>query len=187
MVWYPVPDFSARARNPSSTWLSMKMEMRVFPFCGRTAPRLPFEKSYSALIEFAFLSRRYARGNQSILVAALGVDDYQQFTCASKTNRDKALLAFRVRVLDRNRERILKHAFGIGKRNTVLSQICRRFGGIVATAHAEMIYMLYAYCKCVKLALPPRLVQGLLHRGEQVLEYRARAEIDFGAHLHAGR
>src|SRR5687767_8265335 len=36
--------------------LSMKIVMRVFPFSKTTAPRLPFEKSYSALIGFAFLA-----------------------------------------------------------------------------------------------------------------------------------
>src|SRR5487761_2312304 len=33
------------------------MEMRVLPFRGITAPRLPLEKSYSALIVISFLSR----------------------------------------------------------------------------------------------------------------------------------
>src|SRR5437660_7586138 len=32
----------------------MKMEIRVLPFCGMTAPRLPLEKSYSAFTGMAF-------------------------------------------------------------------------------------------------------------------------------------
>ena len=36
-------------------------------------------------------------------------------------------------------------------------------------------------------AFPPRLVGDFLNRREQVLETRARAEVDLGAHLHAGK
>ena len=58
-------------RTRASTELSMKMEMRVLPFCGMTAPRLPLEKSYSALISLALLSRRPTRRDRAALVVAL--------------------------------------------------------------------------------------------------------------------
>ena len=32
----------------------------------------------------------------------------------------------------------------------------------------------------------PGLMQGLLHRREQILQHGARAELDFGVELHAG-
>src|SRR5947207_1279857 len=55
--------------------LSMKIEMRVLPFCTTTAPRLPFEKSYSGFIAFPLLARRAARRDQAAGVLALGPAD----------------------------------------------------------------------------------------------------------------
>src|ERR1035437_6750348 len=50
--------------------------LRAFPFWGSTAPRLPFEKSYSALIVFPFLSRCATCRNQAVLVVALGIPHF---------------------------------------------------------------------------------------------------------------
>src|SRR6266545_3145105 len=99
----------------------MKIEMRVLPFCGMIAPRLPFEKSYSALIVLALLSRCTTGRDQPILVIALRIDNNQQLAGASKTDGNEASLTLGVRILDGNGERVLQHAFGIGKRNSVFS------------------------------------------------------------------
>jgi hypothetical protein len=107
----------------------MKMEMRVLPFCGITAPRLPLEKSYSALMVFSFLSRRTTRRDRAVLAFALRPDQYKQFTGAPQSDGDEALFAFGVRVLNSDRERILKHTFRIGKRNPMFLRFAAAFAG----------------------------------------------------------
>ena len=93
---------------------------------------------------FSFLSRRTTCRNRAVFAVALGPDQYKQFTSASQPDGYEAMFAFGVRVLDGDRKRILKHTFRIGKRNTMLLQICGSFRRIVLEAHAAMIYMLYA-------------------------------------------
>jgi hypothetical protein len=123
------------------------MEMPDLPFCGMTAPRLPLEKSYSVLILFPFLSRRPARRNRAALAITLCPDHHKQFTGTSQTDGNEALLAFGIRVFNSDRKRILKHAFGVGKRNPMFPEVCRRFSWIVPEPHPQMVYMLYVLCK----------------------------------------
>src|SRR2546426_964492 len=94
----------------------MNIEMRVLPFCGITAPRLPFEKSYSAFIVSTFLPHRASRRNQPVIVAALCPHNDEQFACGAETDRHEALFAFGTCVFDRKRKRILQN-FGGSKRN----------------------------------------------------------------------
>src|SRR5207244_3392602 len=104
MVWYPVPSLRARARNSVRTALSMKMEIRVFPVIA--APRLPFEKSYSALIGFALLTGRSARRDQTKRIAAFRVDDYHKMSAAVPANPHEALLANGIGILDCDGQRV---------------------------------------------------------------------------------
>src|SRR4030095_5370721 len=84
------------------------------------APLLPFEKSYSALISFAFLSRSTSSGDQAIFLPTLGVDDHQEIAQAPQSDCNVSVFTLRVRVLDRHRQRVLEYAFGVGKRDAVL-------------------------------------------------------------------
>src|SRR5450755_1700683 len=108
-----MPDFSARARNASRMALSIKIEMRVLPFSGTTAPLFPFEKSYSALISFAFLSRRTASGDHAILLTAFRIDHHQQFAQVPQPDCSVPAFTLRIWVFDGQCQRILEHAFGV--------------------------------------------------------------------------
>src|ERR1700746_7577 len=88
-----------------------------------TAPLLPFKKSYSALISFAFLSRSTASGDQAILLPALRVDDHKEIARAPQSDCDVSRFTLRIRGLDRQRQRVLEHAFGVGKRDAVLPHV----------------------------------------------------------------
>src|SRR5690349_13913970 len=145
MVWYPVPAFSARARNSASVALSMKMEMRVFPFWGITAPRLPFEKSYSAFIGFALSASCVTGRDEARLAIAVGVDHDQEFTGASKANGHVAWFIHGTDVLDRQRKRIEQRALGIGEGNAMLLEVGRSLDWVVLERHFASIYILYAY------------------------------------------
>src|SRR6185369_17537561 len=162
-VWYPELDFSARARNSSRMALSMKIDIRVLPFCGMTAPRLPFAKSYSPFINPSLFACRTPRRNETGLAAAVGVDDDKRFAIAAKTNRDKAWFTRRAEVLYGHCHRIEQDAFRIRERNAMLLEIGRGFEWIVQRRHIRIIYTLYVSCKrylrgeqgCAGGPLPP--------------------------------
>jgi hypothetical protein len=63
--------------------------MRVFPFAGSSGPRLPFEKSYSALIVFHLMPRSLASRYEPGLLTTKHVDNNQDYSCATHANRHK--------------------------------------------------------------------------------------------------
>src|SRR5687768_12926267 len=117
--------------------------MRVLPFWGITAPRFPFEKSYSAFILSSLLSRRTTRRDESVLFIPLRPYDHQQFASASQPDRYETSLSLGIRVGDGNGQGIFKNAFSVGERDFVLSQILRCLEWIVLKTHRGRVYILY--------------------------------------------
>src|SRR5262249_39698484 len=131
--------------NSSRMALSMKIEMRVLPFCTTTAPRLPFEKSYSGFIAFPFPPGRAARREQAAGFLALGPDDHEQLDRAPQPQRHEAPLG--ARLPHRDRERVLERPARVRQRHPVPLQVGGRLRRVVADGHGRMIYILYAYGK----------------------------------------
>src|SRR3984885_6149270 len=115
--------------------LSMNIEMRVLPSRGSNAPRLPLEKSYSALILFTFLAGCTARRNWADIVAAMGINDSQHLTGTAHADRNKALLARCVRIFYVTGKGIFEYPFRVGERYLVLLEVCRRLVRVVLKAH----------------------------------------------------
>src|SRR5690606_27273635 len=100
-VWYPTPCASAFTRNCSMTSSSSMMVIRVFPGEGITAPRLPFEKSYSLrMVLLRFTGTRLARRDHTSPVAARRVDDHKYSTECVHSERDETCFVPAIRVLD---------------------------------------------------------------------------------------
>lgn len=95
------------------------MVMRVLPFAGISAPRLPFEKSYSALIVSHLVSCSAACGNETDFLTAKRIDNNQNYPCATGADGNKPLLIFRVRVEPMDCQRIEEYAFCISEGDTV--------------------------------------------------------------------
>ena len=70
--------------------------MRVFPFVGMSAPRLPFEKSYSALIVFHLVSRSAACGYKPDFLTAKRIDNNQDYSCATHTDGNKPFFIIKI-------------------------------------------------------------------------------------------
>ena len=117
--------------------------MRVLPRCGSNAPRLPLEKSYSALILFTFLSGCAARRYWANIVAAMGVRHNQHLTGIAHADGNKALFTCRVRILNMAGKPIFKHALGVGQRYLVFLQVRCCLVWVVLKAHVAIIYILY--------------------------------------------
>lgn len=91
----------------------MKMVMRVFPFAGSIGPRLPFEKSYSALIRFHLMPRRLASRYKPDLLTTKRVDNNQDYSCTTHTNRNKPFLIIRIRIQLMDGQKVVKHGIRI--------------------------------------------------------------------------
>ena len=65
-----------------------------------TAPRFPFEKSYSGLIGLSLLLCGTASGNQAMFAIALGEYDNQNLSGASQADGHEATLSSRIEVFD---------------------------------------------------------------------------------------
>src|SRR3990172_3114667 len=123
------------------------MVMRVLPFTGITAPRFPFEKSYSALIVFYLTSGCTANRYQPDFIAAMCVDNNKNGPCATFTDSHKTFFIFRIKVWLVNRQGIVKHPFGIREGNPVFSQVTCCFCGIELEVHFERICIICIYVK----------------------------------------
>ncbi len=98
--------------------------MRVLPGDWITAPRLPFEKSYSLrMIVLRFAATSFARRNNSNAITALCVDDHQDSSQSIHAKRDKALFTLGIRIFNCQGAGIAQRLLGIGKRNTMLAKI----------------------------------------------------------------
>ena len=61
------------------------------------------------------------------------------------SNGDKALLAFRAGVFVGHRKRVVEHSIPLGKRHTVLLDVCRIFLRVETGGHGVIICTLYIY------------------------------------------
>src|SRR2546423_14886102 len=104
------------------------MVMRVLPVWEISAPRLPFEKSYSVLILFHLIWRCATSRNKPDFFTAQYVNDYQDSSDGIHTNCDEALLVFRIGTQLMDGERIVEDALCIGERDSVLLQIACSLG-----------------------------------------------------------
>src|SRR6266404_4012557 len=111
------------------------MVIRVLPFDGRTAPRFPCEKSYSAFIVLHLSARRTASRNQPDIVAAKRVSNDQELPGATSSNRYEPLFAFGIRILLVYAQGIEEYAFGVGKRHAMLLEIGRGLCPVKFEAH----------------------------------------------------
>ena len=118
--------------------------MRVFPFVGSTAPRLAFEKSYSALIFFNLLTCSTARRNETDVLAADGVYDDQNIARNSRAHSNEPLLGICVWIRAVQGERVVENSLSICEGDTVLLEITGCLRGIVLESHA-LEYAQYAY------------------------------------------
>src|SRR3990170_5914389 len=106
------------------------MVMRVFPVVGITAPRLPLEKSYTFFIVSPFLGVGLPHSDESRSTAAIGMNnDHQRPECVH-SDGDKALFALREVILDGERKRVIQHPVALGKRHTMLLDVCRILFGV---------------------------------------------------------
>lgn len=78
------------------------------------------------------------------------MDDDHQGPEEVHSDRDEALLALGTVILDSERERIIEHSIALGKRHTVLPDVCRILLRVEFGGHASSICTLCIY---VKLAL----------------------------------
>src|SRR3989344_2587416 len=121
--------------------------MRVLPFAGISAPRLPFEKSYSAFIAFHLMPRSAASRNKPDLLATKRVDNNQDNSRATHANRHKSLLIFQIGVRLMDRQWVVKHAFGVREGHAVFLQIACGLCEVVLEAHLQNICTIYIYVK----------------------------------------
>src|SRR3989304_9090016 len=110
------------------------MVIRVFPVVGITAPRFPFEKSYTFFIVSPFLGVGLPHGDRPRSTASRSVNHDHQRPERVHTDGDKPLLALSSAILDGERERVIQHPVALGKRHAVLLDVCRilfrvEFGG----------------------------------------------------------
>jgi len=67
------------------------------------------------------------------------------------SNGDKALFAFGAFIFHRERERIAKHPVALGKRHTVLLDVCRVLLRVEIGGHDASICTLYIQCQTQRL------------------------------------
>src|SRR5262245_6377761 len=94
--------------------------MRVLPFDDTTAPRLPFEKSYSFFIPAALLRLRPANGNYPDRLTSTDLDDDHHDAEDVRSDRDKALLTGHGQILDRHSQWVSQDAIAFPQRKTCL-------------------------------------------------------------------
>lgn len=73
------------------------------------------------------------------------MDDDHQVPKEVHSNRDEALLALGTVILDSERERITKHSIALGKRHTVLPDVCRILLRVELGGHMRSICTLCIY------------------------------------------
>jgi hypothetical protein len=109
-----------------------------------TAPRLPFEKSYSALIILYLSSRGATRGDQAKFALSHGVDDHQNAAGVPQADPDEPFLRLEIWVRTVDRKGIGKDSFRVRERNAVLALILSRLCRIELKPHSPMVYTSYA-------------------------------------------
>src|SRR5438309_1168179 len=102
--------------------------MRVLPGCGKTAPRLPLEKSYSFFICTDLGGFRLAHRNDAHAFITIGVNDNAKLAQRVHANGHKALFALGGAVFDRYRQWIVEYASPSAKERPCL----RRFSAFLS-------------------------------------------------------
>jgi len=119
----------------------MYMLIRVFPFCGTTAPCLALLKSYSFFITLSFsLCSRTSR-YQSDILAAIGINDYKNATNGVHSDGYKTLFIYRIFIFLSKCVGIIKHYFSIRKAYTMFFKIYSCFLWIPDDIHFYGIYI----------------------------------------------
>src|SRR6476620_11866436 len=110
---------------------SSMIVIRVLPGDGMTAPRLPLLKSYSSRIVLNCLAATgLASGNHARPLFALSVNNYKHSSQGIHTQTYEALFTLGVWVFDRERHRIAKCLFRMGKTDPVFPKVGSGFDGI---------------------------------------------------------
>jgi hypothetical protein len=95
------------------------------------APLFAFEKSYSALIRSAFLSRRTASRDQAVLLRTLRVDNHEQLAQVPEADCNVPALAESIRIFHKQRKRIFEYTLGIGEPDAVFPNVRSSFRGVI--------------------------------------------------------
>src|SRR6266545_7887223 len=126
--------------------------MRVFPMVGITAPRLPFEKSYSFFIVPSLFGIGLPHRDDPHVLAAGRVNHNHQRPEDIHSDGHESSLTLRGLVFDSERERIVEHPVALRQGHAVLLEICRILLRIEFGGHAASICTLCIYVKRARAA-----------------------------------
>src|SRR6266542_575495 len=120
------------------------MVIRVLPVVGMTAPRLPFEKSYTFFIIPSLFGICLSHRDDSHVLAAGRVNHHHQRPEHIHSDGHEALLTLRGLIFHGERERVVEHPVALRKGYTVLLEICSILLWIEFAGHGSSICT-YAY------------------------------------------
>src|SRR6266704_4806998 len=122
------------------------MVMRVFPVVGMTAPRLPFEKSYTFFIVPSLFGVCLPHRDDSHVLAAGRVNHNHQRPERIHSDGHEALLTLSAFIFNGEGERVVEYSVALGKGYAVLLEVCRillrvELGGHSASICTRCIYV----------------------------------------------
>src|SRR5579863_38160 len=117
------------------------MVIRVLPLVGKSARRLPLEKSYSALIILYLFRSCAANRSQPYPIITNFINNHQDAPGVSHSNSNEALFTLDIGVFPMYGNRVKKHPLHIRKRHVLFFETACRLLRIELKAHDHESYV----------------------------------------------